>query len=32
MVTGQGVQKSDDGGLWSAEEIAARMKDILLPE
>jgi NAD(P)-dependent dehydrogenase (short-subunit alcohol dehydrogenase family) len=32
MVTAKGVTKSEDGGLWTAEEIAARLKDILLPE
>ena len=32
MVTAKGVSKTDDGGLWTAEEIAARLKDILLPE
>jgi NAD(P)-dependent dehydrogenase (short-subunit alcohol dehydrogenase family) len=32
MVTAKGVTKADQGGLWSAEEIAARMKEILLPE
>jgi len=31
MVTAKGVSKSDDGGLWTAEEIAARMSEILLP-
>jgi NAD(P)-dependent dehydrogenase (short-subunit alcohol dehydrogenase family) len=31
MVTAQGVSKSDDGGLWTPEEIAARMSEILLP-
>jgi NAD(P)-dependent dehydrogenase (short-subunit alcohol dehydrogenase family) len=32
VVTAQGVTKTDDGGLWSAEEIAARMPEIRLPE
>jgi NAD(P)-dependent dehydrogenase (short-subunit alcohol dehydrogenase family) len=34
VVTHTGVTKSEDGGLWTAEEIAARMKpgEILLPE
>ncbi|HEU4427453.1 MAG TPA: SDR family NAD(P)-dependent oxidoreductase [Myxococcota bacterium] len=31
MVTAPGVQKTDNGGLWSAEEIAARINEILLP-
>lgn len=31
MVTAPGVQKADNGGLWSAEEIAARINEILLP-
>ena len=31
MVTAKGVTKTDDGGLWTAEEIAARMSEILLP-
>jgi NAD(P)-dependent dehydrogenase (short-subunit alcohol dehydrogenase family) len=30
VVTAEGVQKKDEGGLWSPEEIAARMPDILL--
>jgi NAD(P)-dependent dehydrogenase (short-subunit alcohol dehydrogenase family) len=30
VVTADGVTKKDEGGLWSAEEIAARMSDILL--
>ncbi len=30
MVTAAGVQKKEDGGLWTAEEIAARMPEILL--
>jgi NAD(P)-dependent dehydrogenase (short-subunit alcohol dehydrogenase family) len=30
MVTAKGVSKSDEGGLWTAEEIAARMSEILL--
>jgi NAD(P)-dependent dehydrogenase (short-subunit alcohol dehydrogenase family) len=31
MVTAQGVTKKDEGGLWTAEEIAARMGEIVLP-
>jgi NAD(P)-dependent dehydrogenase (short-subunit alcohol dehydrogenase family) len=31
MVTAPGVTKTDNGGLWSPEEIAARINDILLP-
>jgi NAD(P)-dependent dehydrogenase (short-subunit alcohol dehydrogenase family) len=31
MVTAKGVTKTDDGGLWTAEEIAARMSEIVLP-
>ena len=31
MVTAKGVTKSDDGGLFTPEEIAARMSEILLP-
>jgi len=31
MVTAPGVQKTDNDGLWSAEEIAARIHEILLP-
>ena len=31
MVTAKGVSKTDEGGLWTAEEIAARMSEILLP-
>jgi NAD(P)-dependent dehydrogenase (short-subunit alcohol dehydrogenase family) len=31
MVTAPGVQKTDNGGLWTAEEIAARINEILLP-
>jgi NAD(P)-dependent dehydrogenase (short-subunit alcohol dehydrogenase family) len=30
MVTAQGVTKTDDGGLWTPEEIAARMSEIQL--
>ena len=30
VVTADGVTKTDDGGLWSADEIAAKMPDILL--
>jgi len=32
VVTARGVTKTDDGGLWSAEEIAAKMGEIRLPE
>jgi hypothetical protein len=32
MVTAKGATKSEQGGLWTAEEIAARMNDILLPQ
>jgi NAD(P)-dependent dehydrogenase (short-subunit alcohol dehydrogenase family) len=34
VVTTPGITKSEDGGLWSAEEIASKMKagQILLPE
>lgn len=32
VVTAKGVTKAEDGGLWTADEIAARMGDILLPE
>jgi NAD(P)-dependent dehydrogenase (short-subunit alcohol dehydrogenase family) len=32
MVTAKGVTKSDEGGLWTPEEIAARMSEIRLPE
>ncbi len=31
MVRAQGVTKKEEGGLWTAQEIAARMQDILLP-
>jgi NAD(P)-dependent dehydrogenase (short-subunit alcohol dehydrogenase family) len=31
MVTARGVTKTDDGGLWTPEEIAARMSEIVLP-
>jgi len=31
MVRADGVTKKEAGGLWTAPEIAARMKDILLP-
>jgi NAD(P)-dependent dehydrogenase (short-subunit alcohol dehydrogenase family) len=31
MVTAKGVTKTDDGGLWTPEEIAARMSEIQLP-
>ena len=30
VVTAEGVTKTEDGGLWSPEEVAARMSDILL--
>jgi NAD(P)-dependent dehydrogenase (short-subunit alcohol dehydrogenase family) len=32
MVTAKGATKSEGGGMWAPEEIAARMSDILLPE
>jgi len=32
MVPAKGAPKSEAGGLWAPEEIAARMSDILLPE
>jgi NAD(P)-dependent dehydrogenase (short-subunit alcohol dehydrogenase family) len=32
MVTAKGVTKAESGGLWAAEEIAARLPEILLPE
>ena len=34
VVTAEGVTKQEDGGLWSIDEIAARMSagEILLPE
>jgi NAD(P)-dependent dehydrogenase (short-subunit alcohol dehydrogenase family) len=31
MVTAPGVNKTDNGGLWSADEVAARINEILLP-
>ena len=31
MVTAKGVTKTEDGGLFTPEEIAARMREILLP-
>ena len=31
MVTAPGVNKTDNGGLWTAEEVAARINEILLP-
>jgi NAD(P)-dependent dehydrogenase (short-subunit alcohol dehydrogenase family) len=31
MVTAPGVTKTEDGGLWTPEEIAARMNEIVLP-
>jgi NAD(P)-dependent dehydrogenase (short-subunit alcohol dehydrogenase family) len=31
MVTAKGVTKTDEGGLWTPEEIAARMSEIVLP-
>jgi NAD(P)-dependent dehydrogenase (short-subunit alcohol dehydrogenase family) len=32
MMTAKGVTKTDEGGLWTPEEIAARMGEIRLPE
>ena len=32
MVTAKGATKAEQGGLWTPEEIAARMNDILLPQ
>jgi NAD(P)-dependent dehydrogenase (short-subunit alcohol dehydrogenase family) len=32
MVTAKGATKTEQGGLWTPEEIAARMNDILLPQ
>jgi NAD(P)-dependent dehydrogenase (short-subunit alcohol dehydrogenase family) len=32
MLTAKGVTKTDEGGLWTPEEIAARMSEIRLPE
>jgi len=32
MVTATGATKAEQGGLWTPEEIAARMNDILLPQ
>jgi NAD(P)-dependent dehydrogenase (short-subunit alcohol dehydrogenase family) len=32
MVTAKGVTKTDGGGLWTPEEVAARLPEILLPE
>jgi hypothetical protein len=34
VVTAEGITKNEDGGLWSADEIAAKMNEgeILLPE
>jgi len=32
MVTATGVTKTEDGGLWAADEIAARIDEIRLPE
>jgi len=34
VVTAQGVTKADDGGLWTPDEVAAKMRsgEILLPE
>jgi hypothetical protein len=29
MVRTEGVTKEEDGGLWTADEIAARLDDIL---
>jgi hypothetical protein len=31
MVTAPGAQKTDNGGLWTPEEIAARINEIMLP-
>jgi hypothetical protein len=31
MVTAKGVTKTEYGGLWTPEEIAARMSEIQLP-
>jgi NAD(P)-dependent dehydrogenase (short-subunit alcohol dehydrogenase family) len=31
MVRGEGATKTEDGGLWTAQEIASRMGEILLP-
>ncbi len=31
MVTAPGAAKTDNGGLWTAEEIAARLPEIMLP-
>jgi NAD(P)-dependent dehydrogenase (short-subunit alcohol dehydrogenase family) len=32
MVTATGLTKTEDGGLWAADEIAARINEIRLPE
>jgi hypothetical protein len=32
MVTSKGATKTEAGGLWAPEEIAARISDILLPD
>jgi NAD(P)-dependent dehydrogenase (short-subunit alcohol dehydrogenase family) len=32
MVTAAGITKTDDGGLWTPQEISAKMSGILLPE
>ncbi len=32
VVTAKGATKTEDGGLWSAEEIASKMSEIRLPE
>ena len=32
MVTAKGATKTDESGLWTPEEIAARMTEILLPQ
>ena len=32
VVTAKGVTKAEDGGLWTAGEIASKIDDILLPE
>ena len=32
VVTAKGVTKAEGGGLWTPQEVAARMPEILLPE
>ena len=32
MVTAAGVTKTDDGGLWTPQEVSEKMSEILLPE